>query len=406
MGNENCCAPRDEDSVFDRGHVQDFYDLEDKVLGSGAQGYVVLGTARQDHQRVAVKVIRIVPEDDKSQSDASMTEQEMRQLQREIAITKECVHRNVIKTFAAFLDPRQVEIVMEAATGGEVAHDFAERGGYSEFDTRHVIKQLAEALEYIHGRSIVHRDVKPENVLYLDGSKELIKLVDFGFAFASKKSNDCHAMVGTLPFMAPELFPADIKSRNREDFFLEGYGPQVDVWAMGVFSFLLLTGQLPFDGQKFHEFHKAIMDGFQGFADSSETKELSDDSKTFVHLCLQQKEEDRIDSAKAVAHPWMTADLEEKHKDTSPVMRTIRKVRTQRLKTTLKSRSNMKLRGAVFEVIAEHRLQRLSTLERERRNNHPDESTPIHHETSEKTVTHKTSEKTVHFSANLDEEVD
>jgi hypothetical protein len=172
-----------EQATFDKGSVEDHFVLGD-TCGAGAQGQVCLAQrkvrkASDESDVVAVKLIRLAFDDGTEILNAA----DFEQLEREIAVTRQCDHPNVIKTLAAFYHPgSRVEMVMVAARGGEVAQELAERKQYSEADAQAVVRQAANALAYLHGRGIAHRDIKPENVLYADATKRQVKIVDFGFA--------------------------------------------------------------------------------------------------------------------------------------------------------------------------------------------------------------------------------
>ena len=103
------------------------------------------------------------------------------------------------------------------------------------------IRQIFLALNYMHKRNIVHRDIKPENILMsnVEKGKIEIKITDFGFATCYKQHEQTlNQVLGTRAYMAPEII------KNLE------YGPKVDIWSAGVLVYLMIKGELPFNGTK------------------------------------------------------------------------------------------------------------------------------------------------------------
>ncbi|CAM9610171.1 unnamed protein product [Ectocarpus sp. 6 AP-2014] len=165
-------------------------------------------------------------------------------IDREIAILQECnVHPYVVDIFGYIRTTERVLIIMPMAMTD--LKTMLKVKPFSNLETQHFIRQLLSALEFLHSRHIVQRDIKPHNLLLPDGSgvggapgKKLL-LADFGL---SKKLSDEHGfltdVVGTKPYMAPELLRSD-------DADLK-YGKKVDVWAAGVVTHELLACVTPF----------------------------------------------------------------------------------------------------------------------------------------------------------------
>jgi hypothetical protein len=116
--------------------------------------------------------------------------------------------------------------------------------------TAHVLRQILNALEAAHSRSIVHRDVKPENVMLqeVSGDPWFVKVLDFGLAKFVEERTETSLMVGTPAYMAPE----QITRRN--------IGPWTDLYAVGVLAFRLITGRLPFQGDSAQETYAMKLD--------------------------------------------------------------------------------------------------------------------------------------------------
>jgi serine/threonine protein kinase len=129
----------------------------------------VAGTTMTVPPKVAVKVI-----DRKAAAAAGDIDQE-------ISIMRALSHAHILQLFEGFTTPKRTHLVLELVEGGTLFERVLARSYYSEQKAAAVIEQLASALAYMHGKGIVHRDVKPENVLYLDDREDSpIKLADFG----------------------------------------------------------------------------------------------------------------------------------------------------------------------------------------------------------------------------------
>lgn len=155
------------------------------------------------------------------------------------------------------------------------------------------MKRIAEALSYLHARDVGHRDLKLENILFVE--EGVVKIIDFGFAVQSKEKQ--RTFCGTPTYMAPEIV-------RRVPY----RGPEVDVWALGIMTYRMLTGTYPFMAQTDKELYKKIMHG--GFDASLVANEKARD---LVSRMLRVHADERITAAEVgwsneiVSHEWLAS---------------------------------------------------------------------------------------------------
>ncbi|XP_068101260.1 calcium/calmodulin-dependent protein kinase kinase 2 isoform X3 [Hyperolius riggenbachi] len=283
------------------------YKLKDEI-GKGSYGVVKLAYNEDDNTYYAMKVLskkklmrqagfprRPPPRGAKVATDGgSQAKGPIERVYQEIAILKKLDHPNVVKLVEVLDDPSEdhLYMVFELVKKGAVM-DVPANKPLTEDQARFYFQDLIKGIEYLHYQKIIHRDVKPSNLLV--GEDGHIKIADFG---VSNKFEGTDALltntVGTPAFMAPETL-----SETRRIFS----GKALDVWAMGVTLHCFVFGQCPFMDERILSLHSKIKNQPLEFPDQPE---ISDDLKDLILKMLDKNPESRISVPDIKVHPWVT----------------------------------------------------------------------------------------------------
>ncbi|KAJ2899219.1 uncharacterized protein MKZ38_003362 [Zalerion maritima] len=306
------------------------WELVEK-MGDGAFSNVYKARDREGtHGEVAIKVVRKY-EMNSQQGDKHLHPDfkkvpkaaERANILKEVQIMRQLDHPNIIRLINFSESKQYYYIVLELAPGGELFHQIVRLTYFSEELSRHVIAQVAKALEYLHEeRGVVHRDIKPENILFYpipfvqtkhpqpkqpsDEDKEdegefipgmgaggigQIKIADFGL---SKVLWDNQTMTpcGTVGYTAPEI----VKD--------ERYSKSVDMWALGCVLYTLLCGFPPFYDESIDVLTQKVARGEFTFL-SPWWDDISKSAKDLVSHLLEVDPEKRYTIQDFLAHPWI-----------------------------------------------------------------------------------------------------
>ncbi|MFT7796643.1 striated muscle preferentially expressed protein kinase-like isoform X1 [Arapaima gigas] len=153
---------------------------------------------------------------------------------QEYNILKSLHHEKIISLHEAYVTPRYLVLISECCSGKELLYSFVDRFRYSEDDVVNYIAQVLFGLDYLHCRRILHLDIKPDNIMVTYNN--VIKIIDFGSAqnFNPLFLKQYSRRQGTLEFMSPEMVKGDV------------VGPPADIWGVGVLTYIMLSGRLPF----------------------------------------------------------------------------------------------------------------------------------------------------------------
>jgi serine/threonine protein kinase len=270
---------------FKKSEIKKNYDLGDQ-LGSG--NFAVVKKAKNKNsgngfpEDVAVKII------DKAKVE------DMGDIQREIEIMSMVDHKNVIKLYEIYDEPKKMHLIMELVTGGELFDRIVAKGNYTEKDAAMTMATLCDALNYLHKLNVVHRDLKPENILYASPADDApIKVADFGLARVVSGKDMMKTACGTPGYVAPEIL------KN------QGYDSgAVDMWSAGVILYILLCGFPPFYEEELPALFDQILKARYDFP-SPWWDNISAEAKDLVKKLLELDPKKRYTAEQVMAHPWV-----------------------------------------------------------------------------------------------------
>ncbi len=204
----------------------------EKRIGSGGMGTVYRALDRRTNEFVAIKVLH---------SNPGQNPNLRLRLAREFRAAHELDHPNIVRAIACEHDGDKFFVVYEFVEGCNLGDRLETAGRFDEPEAVRIITQVAQALHYAHQRKVIHRDVKPDNIMLLPDGR--VKLTDFGLAKDYSDPDDQNLTrhmsgLGTPHFMAPEQF-ANAKNA----------GVLCDVYSLGATLYNLVTGKLPFDAK-------------------------------------------------------------------------------------------------------------------------------------------------------------
>ncbi|XP_062985614.1 calcium/calmodulin-dependent protein kinase type IV isoform X1 [Elgaria multicarinata webbii] len=301
-----------------RDTLADYYELESE-LGRGATSVVYRCRQKGTQKPFAVKIL-------KKTVDKKI-------VRTEIGVLLRLSHPNIIKLKEIFETPTEISLVLELVTGGELFDRIVEKGYYSERDAADAVKQILEAVAYLHANGIVHRDLKPENLLYATPAPDApLKIADFGLSKIVADQVTMKTVCGTPGYCAPEI--------------LRGcaYGPEVDMWSLGIITYILLCGFEPFYDERGDQYmFKRILNCEYDFV-SPWWDDVSLNAKDLVKKLIVLDPKKRLTTFQALQHPWVTGKAANfAHMDTAQ-------------KKLQEFNARRKLKAAVKAVVASTRL--------------------------------------------------
>ncbi|KAL8959557.1 MAG: hypothetical protein Q9193_003605 [Seirophora villosa] len=261
-----------------------------KTIGAGSMGKVKLAKNLETGEQVAVKIVPRQSTDDHNNN----RERERADQSKEIRTAREaaivtllnhpyiCAMRDVVRTNYHWY------MLFEYVNGGQMLDYIISHGRLKEKQARKFGRQIASALDYCHRNSIVHRDLKIENILISKTGD--IKIIDFGLSNLFSPRAQLKTFCGSLYFAAPELLQAR-----------QYTGPEVDIWSFGIVLYVLVCGKVPFDDQSMPQLHAKIKEGVVDYPNW-----LSHECRNLISRMLVTDPKKRASLAEILNHPWIT----------------------------------------------------------------------------------------------------
>jgi MAP/microtubule affinity-regulating kinase len=269
---------KDKSNLFDS--KIELYTVN-KEIGRGSYAVVKeLMHKKQSNKTYAVKIY------DKKKE---FTVRKRRGVMHEVQILKTLDNQNIVQFFGSMEDTNYLYLVFEKVEGESLLEYLRSMPDkkLTEKEARRVFYQIVSAVHYCHSKSVVHRDLKLENILV--NNDKNIKVIDFGFSVVANNVCKLNLFCGTALYVAPEIV-------NRKSY----WGPPVDIWSLGVILYVMLSGRFPFKGINESELYKSIARGVY-----INPKGISENATKLIASLLNQDPDKRPSCEEILKDPFM-----------------------------------------------------------------------------------------------------
>jgi calcium-dependent protein kinase len=268
--------------------LEDDYELhDDVVLGVGMNGAVYLGKNRATGTKAAVKSFAL----------KGLSGKNKQRLVKEVETFLSMDHPHVARLLDVYESSDALHLVMEILSGGELFDRVQQSGGtFSESSAAAVIKQILLVVSYVHGHSIVHRDLKLHNFLFEAEDSDHLKLIDFGVSKVFKADQASYTSLGTLGYMAPEVLDEEGLYTNK-----------CDIFSIGVMAFIMLAGYMPFWGKASEQLRMMQTVNPMKHGPKDRWDQISPEARDLVQKMLTKSPCNRPSAHELLQHEWIVA---------------------------------------------------------------------------------------------------
>lgn len=219
-------------------------------------------------------------------------------VKKEISILNIARHRNILYLHESFESMEELVMIFEFISG----LDIFERINTSAFELNEreivsYVRQVCEALEFLHSHNIGHFDIRPENIIYQTRRSSTIKIIEFGQAHQLKPGDNFRLLFTAPEYYAPEVHQHDVVSTA------------TDMWSLGTLVYVLLSGINPFLAETNQQVIENIMNAEYTF-DEEAFQEISTEAMDFVDRLLVKERKSRMTASEALQHPWLKQKIE------------------------------------------------------------------------------------------------
>ena len=286
----------------------DEYTLQE-IIEKGVFGEKFLGSKKGITQKYFIK---------KFENKLGFAKVAKKYIEAGISILKDIDHPNIIKLYEKKDKENEFYVIEEYCNGGDLKKflDYylkEKKSPFSEEIVQHLMRQIIDAVKYLHDKKIIHRDLKPEHILlnYADDKsrenkdimKATIKIIGFDIATHLKEGELAHSIAGTYKYMSPYILNCSISPSKEKNI---AYDEKEDIWSLGITCYELLTGKFPYNVKNKDDLVIKVNKG-----DYYLPLTLSKEAVSFLNCMLQFNSEKRLTAAQLSEHNFLKKNVSE-----------------------------------------------------------------------------------------------